>query len=231
MARVQMEVKNYRKISSKTSLLRYIHLILCILLSIIGIFDFVFGVTLLNGQGDVTPQPTMPTILITRGLVYVFISILGIFFVAIRARICLTVNYIVFLLILLILLFVGGPYNNDANLNTAMEDFVDQVWALRKPEKANAFDALQELFKCCGSNGFEDYNESIIARLPSSCCKGPCLNGSNIHGGCRSKFVEWISLSTNCAKVFALGLIVVDMLTLWVSVHDNGYTTNLTNGQ
>lgn len=208
-----MEVKYYCKISSETSLLRYIHIILCIILSIIGIFDFVFGVILLNGQGDVTPQPAMPTILITRGLVYVFISILGIF-IAFRACICLTMNYIVSLLILLILLFVGGPFNSDANLNTAMEDFVDQVWALRKPEKENAFDALQELFKCCGSNGFEDYNESIITRLPTSCCKGPCLNDSNILGGCRSKFVEWISFSTYSAKVFALGLIVVDMLIL-----------------
>lgn len=225
VTRVEMEkttkVKKYCKINSGTSMLRYIHLILCIILSVIGICDIVFGVIILmsirsmqvNAQGDLHPQSAMPTILITHGLAYVFISILGIF-VAIRESICLIMTYAVSLLILLILLFVGGPFTNEKNVNTAMEDVVDQVWALRKPEKENVFDAVQGLFKCCGSNGFRDYNESIIARLPSSCCNGPCLTGSNIRGGCRTKFVEWISFSTNGVKAFSLGLLVVDMLIL-----------------
>lgn len=157
-------------------MLRYIHLILCTTLSVIGIFDIVFGVIILiniktiqeKGQGDLNPQSAMPTILITFGLAYVFISILGI-----RAYICLIMTYAVCLLIVIILLVIGGPFTNEKNVNTAMEDVVDQVWALRKPEKENVFDAVQGLFKCCGSNGFRDYNESIIAKLPSSCCKGP----------------------------------------------------------
>lgn len=63
---------------------------------------------------------------------------------------------------------------------------------------------------CCGASSFADYIAEGQA-LPSSCCDGSCLNPLNYYGGCRDKFVETMSVSTDHAKYVAIGLIGVEV--------------------
>ncbi|EDV35866.1 uncharacterized protein Dana_GF12682 [Drosophila ananassae] len=202
-----------------TSLVKYILFIFNTLVSVIGILGIVYGVLILksigtievNGQVGFPPQALMPIVLISIGSIVVFISFLGCCG-AIRESVCMTMSYAVFLLILLIvqLTLVVLLFTNKEKFNTAMGDVIDKAWQSDRG-RGGVFDALQKSLHCCGASSFADYIAEGQA-LPSSCCDGSCLNPLNYYGGCRDKFVETMSVSTDHAKYVAIGLIGVELI-------------------
>lgn len=203
-----------------TSLVKYILFIFNTLVSVIGILGIVYGVLILNsigtievnGQVGFPPQAAMPILLITIGSIVVFISFLGCCG-AIRESVCMTMSYAVCLLILLILqlTIVVLLFTNKDKFDTAMGDVIDKAWESRESREGGVFDAIQKSLNCCGRSGAEDYLATFTT-LPASCCDGSCVNPLNIHGGCRSKFVDFMSGSTEKAKYVGIGLIAVELV-------------------
>ncbi|XP_022225628.1 23 kDa integral membrane protein [Drosophila obscura] len=203
-----------------TSLAKYILFIFNTIVSVIGILSIVYGVLILrsigtievNGQVGFPPQALMPIVLIGLGSIVVFISFLGCCG-AIRESVCMTMSYAVFLLILLILqlTIVVLLYTNKDKFNDAMGNVIDQAWESREAREGGVFDAIQKSLKCCGRVSSADYLINLQT-LPESCCEGSCLNPANIYGGCRGKFVDFMSVSTDTAKYVAIGLIGVELV-------------------
>ncbi|XP_030376339.1 23 kDa integral membrane protein [Scaptodrosophila lebanonensis] len=203
-----------------TSVAKYILFIFNTLVSIIGIVGIVFGVIILkdigtievNGQVGFPPQAAIPIIIITICSVVVFISFLGCCG-AIRESVCMTMSYAVCLLILLILQLtvVVLLFTNKDKVNDAMGEVIDKAWDSRDARNTAVFDALQQSFRCCGRTGPQDYLLQAQT-LPESCCDGTCLDPRNIYGGCRAKFVDFMSGTTEKAKYAGLGLIVVELI-------------------
>ncbi|CAD7015433.1 unnamed protein product [Ceratitis capitata] len=190
------------------------------LCGIIGILGIVFGALMLNsigtievnGQVGFPVQAIMPIILITIGSIVVFISFLGCCG-AIRESVCMTMSYAVFLLVLLILqlTIVVLLWTNKEKFNTAMGEVIDKAWEQQSRE-SGVFEAIQRSLKCCGKNGVSDYVLLLQTPPPSCCERDDCLNPLNIYGGCRSKFQEFMSFSTDTAKYVGLGLIGVELV-------------------
>ncbi|KAH8319591.1 hypothetical protein KR074_001694, partial [Drosophila pseudoananassae] len=186
---------------------------------VIGILGIVYGVLILNsigtievnGQVGFPPQALMPIVLISVGSIVVFISFLGCCG-AIRESVCMTMSYAIFLLILLILqlTLVVLLFTNKEKFNTAMGEVIDKSWESDRG-RGGVFDAIQKSLHCCGANSFTDYISEGLTP-PSSCCDGTCLNPLNYYGGCRDKFVELMSVSTDKAKYVAIGLIGVELI-------------------
>ncbi|KAH8279248.1 hypothetical protein KR026_004786, partial [Drosophila bipectinata] len=186
---------------------------------VIGILGIVYGVLILNsigtievnGQVGFPPQALMPIVLISVGSIVVFISFLGCCG-AIRESVCMTMSYAIFLLILLILqlTLVVLLFTNKEKFDTAMGEVIDKSWESDRG-RGGVFDAIQKSLHCCGANSFTDYISEGLT-LPSSCCAGTCLNPLNYYGGCRDKFVEFMSVSTDKAKYVAIGLIGVELI-------------------
>ncbi|KAH8415988.1 hypothetical protein KR222_006084 [Zaprionus bogoriensis] len=203
-----------------TSMVKYILFVFNTIVSIIGILGIVYGVIILqsigtievNGQVGFPPQAALPIILITLGSIVVFISFLGCCG-AIRESVCMTMSYAVCLLVLLILQMtvIILLFTNKEKFNAAMGNVIDRAWESRETNGGGVFDALQKSFHCCGAAGPQDYL-AILTTLPASCCDGTCLNPSNVYGGCRGKFVDLMSGSTDIAKSAGLGLVVVELV-------------------
>ncbi|XP_017865319.1 PREDICTED: 23 kDa integral membrane protein [Drosophila arizonae] len=206
-----------------TSMVKYILFIFNTIVSIIGILGIVFGVIILqsvgtievNGQTGFPPQAAMPILMITLGSLVVFISFLGCCG-AIRESVCMMMSYAVCLLVLLILqlTIVVLLFTNKEKFDTAMGEVIDKAWASPEAREGGVFDAIQKSLHCCGSNGAQDYVSLSFfnSGLPSSCCDGTCTNPLNIYGGCRAKFVDFMSGSSEKAKYVGLGLIVVELV-------------------
>lgn len=115
VARIQLKkamgAQNYQKKSCGIFLLRYTHTILNTILAIIGVLKIFCGMisweVLLERKANIF---LLPITLIALGSVYVLISFLGCC-VSIRESFCLTMSYVVALLILFILLSAGMTYN------------------------------------------------------------------------------------------------------------------------
>ncbi|XP_068147116.1 23 kDa integral membrane protein [Drosophila tropicalis] len=203
-----------------TSMVKYILFIFNIIVSLLGILAIVYGVLILNsigtievnGQVGFPPQAAMPIILIAIGSIVVFISFLGCCG-AIRESVCMTMSYAVCLLILLILqlTIVVLLFTNRDKFDASMGEVIDQAWKSRESREGGVFDAIQKSLHCCGRSGPEDYL-STLSTLPASCCEGSCLNPLNYYGGCRGKFVEFMSGSTEKAKYVGIGLIAVELV-------------------
>uniref|UniRef100_A0A0A1WDB6 Tetraspanin n=1 Tax=Zeugodacus cucurbitae TaxID=28588 RepID=A0A0A1WDB6_ZEUCU len=202
-----------------TSTAKYVLFAFNTVVVIIGLLGIVFGALILNsigvvevnGQVGFPVQAILPILLITLGSVVVFIAFLGCCG-AIRESVCMTMCYAVFLLVLLIiqLAIVVLLWANKEKFNAAMGEVIDKAWDERRREPA-VFEAIQQSLKCCGKSGITDYVLSVEAP-PASCCEhNDCLNPLNIYGGCRSKFQEFMSFSTDTAKYVGLGLIVVEV--------------------
>ncbi|XP_020815641.1 23 kDa integral membrane protein [Drosophila serrata] len=202
-----------------TSLVKYILFIFNTIVSVIGILGIVYGVLILksigtievNGQVGFPPQALMPIVLISLGSIVVFISFLGCCG-AIRESVCMTMSYAVFLLILLILqlTLVVLLFTNKDKFDSAMGDVIDKAWESDQG-RGGVFDAIQKSLHCCGRDSAADYI-THGQTLPASCCDGSCLNPLNIYGGCRAKFVDTMSVSTDKAKYVAIGLIGVELI-------------------
>ncbi|XP_036330525.1 23 kDa integral membrane protein [Rhagoletis pomonella] len=203
-----------------TSTAKYLLFAFNTIVSIIGILGIVFGVLILNnigtievdGQVGFPPQAIVPIILITIGSIVVFISFLGCCG-AIRESVCMTMTYAVFLLVLLILqlTIVVLLWTNKDKFTAAMGEVIDKAWE-KEARQSGVFDAIQRSLKCCGKNGFTDY-VVILQSPPPSCCENDnCANPLNVYGGCRSKFQEFMSFSTDTAKYVGLGLIAVELV-------------------
>ncbi|ALC41270.1 Tsp42Ee [Drosophila busckii] len=204
-----------------TSMVKYILFIFNTIVSIIGILGIVYGVLILqsigtievNGQVGFPPQAALPIIMITLGSIVVFISFLGCCG-AIRESVCMTMSYAVCLLVLLILqlTIVVLLFTNKEKFDNAMGEVIDQAWTSSQSGQSGVFDAIQKSLHCCGRENFSDYGTSILTGLPPSCCDGSCLIPTNIYGGCRTKFVNFMSGNTENVKFFGLGLIVVELV-------------------
>ncbi|XP_037954712.1 23 kDa integral membrane protein-like [Teleopsis dalmanni] len=154
----------------------------------------------------------MPIGLITISSIVVFISFLGCCG-AIRESVFMTMTYAVFLLILLLLqlTIIVLLFTNKDKFLDAMGDVIDKAWEQDSRENG-IFDAIQKSLHCCGKNGITDYITNL-PNVPKSCCEGGnCLNPLNVYGGCRSKFQEFMSGSTDLARHVGLGLIVVELV-------------------
>ncbi|XP_016981051.1 23 kDa integral membrane protein [Drosophila rhopaloa] len=203
-----------------TSLVKYILFIFNTIVSVIGILGVVYGVLILksigtievNGQVGFPPQALMPIVLISIGSVVVFISFLGCCG-AIRESVCMTMSYAVFLLILLILqlTLITLLFTNKDEFEKKMGDIIDKAWQADSHGEGGVFDAIQQSLHCCGSNSAADYFVNGKT-LPSSCCDGSCLIPTNYYPGCRGKFVETMSASTDNAKYTGIGLIAVELV-------------------
>lgn len=192
------------------------------------------GTIEVNGQVGFPPQAALPIIMITLGSIVVFISFLGCCG-AIRESVCMTMSYAVCLLVLLILQLtvVVLLFTNKDKFDNAMGEVIDKVWDNRETREGGVFDAIQKSvctnylqsplvstvltfvpfqLHCCGRMGPQDYVGSVLTSgLPSSCCDGSCVNPLNIYGGCREKFVDLMSGSSEKAKYVGIGLIVVEV--------------------
>ncbi|KAH8372826.1 hypothetical protein KR009_005682, partial [Drosophila setifemur] len=188
-------------------------------LQVIGILGIVYGVLILKSIGTIEvnsrvgfpPQALMPIVLISIGSIVVFISFLGCCG-AIRESVCMTMSYAVFLLILLILqlTLVVLLFTKKDKLDNAMGEVIEKAWDSDQG-RGGVFDAIQKSLHCCGKDSFADYVLETQT-LPPSCCEGSCLNPLNIYGGCRNKFVDFMSGSTEKAKFVAIGLIGVELI-------------------
>ncbi|XP_064540386.1 23 kDa integral membrane protein [Drosophila montana] len=205
-----------------TSMVKYVLFVFNTIVSIIGILGIVYGVLILqsigtievNGQVGFPPQAALPIIMITLGSIVVIISFLGCCG-AIRESVCMTMSYAVCLLVLLILQLtvVVLLFTNKDKFDNAMGEVIDKVWANRETREGGVFDAIQKSLHCCGRVGPQDYATSLLTSgLPSSCCDGSCVNPLNIYGGCREKFVDLMSGSSEKAKYVGIGLIVVELV-------------------
>ncbi|KAH8267069.1 hypothetical protein KR018_001719 [Drosophila ironensis] len=202
-----------------TSLVKYILFIFNTIVSVIGILGIVYGVLILksigtievNGQVGFPPQALLPIVLISISSIVVFISFLGCCG-AIRESVCMTMSYAVFLLILLILqlTLVVLLFTNRDKFDKAMGEVIDKAWESDRG-RGGVFDQIQQSLHCCGANSALDYATEGL-NLPSSCCNGTCGNPLNIYGGCRGKFVDTMSASTDKAKYVAIGLIGVELI-------------------
>ncbi|KAM7344565.1 tetraspanin 42Ee isoform 1-T2 [Cochliomyia hominivorax] len=203
-----------------TTLVKYILFIFNTLVSVLGILAIVYGAIVLNSIGvikadkqvDFLPEVAVPMCLITIGSIVVFISFLGCCG-AIREDVCMTMCYAVFMLILLILqlVLVVLVWTNKEKITSVMGEVIDRAWE-RESREAGFFEAIQKSFKCCGSNGPADY--ALILKLPTdSCCEsGSTCTPLNYYGGCKEKFVSFMSGSTDKAKYFGLGLIAIELV-------------------
>ncbi|XP_052841813.1 23 kDa integral membrane protein [Drosophila gunungcola] len=203
-----------------TSLVKYILFIFNTIVSVLGILAIVYGVLILksigtievNGQVGFPPQALMPIVLISLGSIVVFISFLGCCG-AIRESVCMTMSYAVFLLILLILqlTLIVLLFTNKDKYEKAMGDVIDKAWNADHQGEGGVFDAIQGSLHCCGPNSATDY--LLQAKpLPASCCNGSCLLPTNYYPGCRGKFVELMSASSEAAKYAGIGLIAVELI-------------------
>ncbi|XP_039954598.1 23 kDa integral membrane protein [Bactrocera neohumeralis] len=203
-----------------TSTAKYVLFAFNTVVVIVGLLGIVFGALILNSIGVIEVdghvgfpiQAVLPIMLITLGSIVVFIAFLGCCG-AIRESVCMTMCYAVFLLVLLIiqLTIVVLLWTNKDKFNSAMGEVIDKAWDSRSKEPA-VFEAIQVSLKCCGKNGISDY-VLLLQTPPASCCEhNDCLNPLNIYGGCRSKFQEFMSFSTDTAKYVGLGLIAVELV-------------------
>lgn len=203
-----------------TSTAKYVLFAFNTIVVIVGLLGIVFGALILNsirvievnGEVGLPVQAVLPIMLITLGFIVVFIAFLGCCG-AIRESVCMTMCYAVFLLILLIiqLTVVVLLWTNKDKFNIAMGQVIDRAWESRNKEPT-VFEAIQVSLKCCGKNGVSDY-VLLLEKPPASCCEhDDCFNPLNIYGGCRSKFQEFMSFSTDTAKHVGLGLIAVELV-------------------
>lgn len=203
-----------------TTMVKYILFIFNTLVSVLGILAIVYGVIVLNsigaievnGQVGFPPQAAVPIGLITIGSIVLFIAFLGCCG-AIREDVCMTMCYAVVMLILLIiqLIVVVLIWTNKEKITAAMGEVIDRAWE-QEARQTGVFETIQKSLKCCGSNSALDYT-LILKAPPQSCCDSDsiCLPG-NYYGGCKGKFVDFMSGSTEHAKYFGLGLIVVELV-------------------
>lgn len=207
-----------------TSLAKYILFLFNTLVSVIAILGIVYGVMLLqsigmieiNGQVGYPPQAAIPIVLIALCSVVVFIAGLGCCG-AMRESVCMMMTYAVFLLMMLILqtIIVVLLWSHKENFRTAMGSLIDEAWNSEVQggtNKPGVFGILQRSLKCCGANGRMDYVLMGELLLPDSCCEGGGCTPLNAYGGCREKFQDLMSGSTENAKYLGLGLICVELV-------------------
>ncbi|XP_005179678.1 23 kDa integral membrane protein-like [Musca domestica] len=203
-----------------TTFAKYVLFIFNAIVSILGILVIVFGVLILNsigmievdGQTGFPPQAAMPIGMITIGSIVVFISFLGCCG-AIREDVCMTMCYAVLMLILLIiqLIVVVLLWTNQDKIETAMDNVIESAWQSEVRE-AGVFEVVQKSLKCCGVNSAADY--ALNGRIPpKSCCPADetCIV-INYYPGCKKEARKFITGSSEKAKYFGLGLIVVELV-------------------
>ncbi|XP_002736864.1 CD63 antigen-like [Saccoglossus kowalevskii] len=129
----------------------------------------------------------LPIYLIIIGCIISVVGFLGCCG-AIKENYCMITTFAVILIIILILeiaAVIAGYILQDEiydavneGLTDSMDDYVDE-----NPAAVEAYDNLQEEFKCCGANNYTDwesaYNETNV--VPDSCCK-------NITAGCGTDY-------------------------------------------
>ncbi|KAM6895361.1 tetraspanin-11 [Xenentodon cancila] len=155
-------------------------------------------------------------ILIVAGSLVVVTGFLGCCAVIREQRSCLS-TYFIFLLFIFLIELVAGvlAYVYYQQLNDELKQHLNQTMTgnYAQPQKeaiTSAVDRLQQEFKCCGSNNYQDWtlsmyisSEQAESRLvPDSCCKtitphcGRRDHPSNIYkveGGCITKLVKFLA--------------------------------------
>lgn len=99
------------------------------------------------------------------------------------------------------------------------------------PLQTEAFDKMQQEYKCCGASGFENYDDSAWRRnlnttnlVPDSCCKtmslgcGKSNHPSNIpYTGCVHKLSDVVRQQLNIIGGFGLGFSVIEIIGMILS--------------
>lgn len=202
-----------------TTLVKYVLFIFNTIVSIIGVVAICYGVIVLNSVNAVEihdrvqfpVQAIVPIGLIAIGSIVVLISFCGCCG-AIRENVTETMCYAVFMFILLILQSVALVllWTNKEEISRAMGKVIESAWETES-RQAGVFEAIQKSLKCCGVNGVIDYT-GIVTLPPPSCCHNDSCVSLNFYGGCRQKFVDLVTGSTDNAKYFSLGLIAVELI-------------------
>lgn len=141
-------------------------------------------------------------VMIVLGIIMTVVGFLGCCGAS-RESQCLLATYSVVMLIGIGLAVAGTVMVNreKENIIVQVRKFVEKIFVdLNRDGKTNAAIALQEVFQCCGANGYSDWKlQSLSGQFPSSCCvdqKG-CPNpfenvvnltfglaGNKYHDGC-----------------------------------------------
>ncbi|KAM8711875.1 hypothetical protein ACLKA7_012390 [Drosophila subpalustris] len=138
-----------------------------------GILMIVVGSIMVSSIGtfgsfsDSVNAQTIPISIIVIGCVIFIVAFFGCCG-TIRENSCCTTIYAVCMFILFALqltLSIWIFVEND-NFLTKMNNLVETAWQQNDSANGYPMDALQLSFKCCGKEGFADYNGNV----PASCC-------------------------------------------------------------
>ncbi|XP_026166287.1 CD151 antigen isoform X2 [Mastacembelus armatus] len=170
-------------------------------------------------------------ILIAAGLIVIVTGIIGCC-ATLKELKSLLIVYLILLLCIFLLEIIAGvlAYINyqelDEELRQNLKLTMQQKY--QQPEEQSitqAVDKLQQEFKCCGSNNFSDWRESVWIQaadnqrlVPDSCCKTPAelcgrrdhpSNIYNIEGGCIMKLEDFI-----LSQLYILGAVGIGIAFL-----------------
>ncbi|XP_026166286.1 CD151 antigen isoform X1 [Mastacembelus armatus] len=177
-------------------------------------------------------------ILIAAGLIVIVTGIIGCC-ATLKELKSLLIVYLILLLCIFLLEIIAGVlayinyqecfpfcYQLDEELRQNLKLTMQQKY--QQPEEQSitqAVDKLQQEFKCCGSNNFSDWRESVWIQaadnqrlVPDSCCKTPAelcgrrdhpSNIYNIEGGCIMKLEDFI-----LSQLYILGAVGIGIAFL-----------------
>ncbi|XP_017125781.1 23 kDa integral membrane protein-like [Drosophila elegans] len=190
-----------------------------------GILLIVVGSITLSQMGDFNSfdgevsTATIPIIIIVIGCVTFVVAFFGCCG-TIRENPCCTTIYAICMLILFGLQLALSIWMFAANdkFMTNLEKVVDKAWNENNAAQGYPMDALQLALKCCGKNGYNDYNGAV----PASCCGYSDRNQAceaDIYSqrpGCQAEFMDFWEASTELIRwssliiaLFELGIFIM----------------------
>uniref|UniRef100_A0A5S6QBF8 Tetraspanin n=1 Tax=Trichuris muris TaxID=70415 RepID=A0A5S6QBF8_TRIMR len=169
------------------------------------------------------------------------IAILGFFGCcgAIRENYCMTMTFAVLLGVIFILELAAGiasyVLRNDVEdlLGERVKYGMENYNQTGSEGVTMAWDALQQEFKCCGTNNYTDWFNARVGRVPKACCRMPGEDCSRdfkemspeetaeyiYTEGCIDGLKDWVVNNVAVVGGVACGVAVVQMVGLLLSCY------------